>query len=70
MRPVSCFLVGEPRETGEMLPRWWPVARLPRALMWPDNAHWLDRVLAGAKISGYFLYSDLGTIERHELRTL
>lgn len=49
---------GEPVETGEMAPRWFDIDQLPFTAMWPDDAHWLGRVLAGERLHGHFLYKN------------
>ncbi len=41
---------GEPAESDELVPGWYPVEDLPWADMWPDARHWLPRVLAGETI--------------------
>nr|WP_269440227.1 NUDIX domain-containing protein [Arthrobacter sp. zg-Y769] len=38
---------GEPAESGEILPAWYPATELPYAKMWPDSALWMPRLLAG-----------------------
>lgn len=48
---------GEPAESGEIRPQWFPVAALPFDRMWQDAAHWLPRVLAGERLTATFTYS-------------
>lgn len=55
---------GEPAETDEMAPRWWRVVDIPYAEMWPDDIHWLPRVLAGRAVQGSFHFD-----ERYQLQT-
>ncbi|WP_246657808.1 8-oxo-dGTP diphosphatase [Arthrobacter yangruifuii] len=38
---------GEPGETDEILPAWYPARELPYSRMWPDSALWMPRLLAG-----------------------
>ncbi|UWX98202.1 NUDIX domain-containing protein [Arthrobacter zhaoxinii] len=38
---------GEPGETDEILPAWYPATDLPYSRMWPDSAHWMPRLLSG-----------------------
>ncbi|MDK1276210.1 MULTISPECIES: 8-oxo-dGTP diphosphatase [unclassified Arthrobacter] len=38
---------GEPVETDEILPAWYPVTAIPYPQMWADSAHWMPRLLAG-----------------------
>jgi 8-oxo-dGTP diphosphatase len=49
---------GEPAETEEIRPRWFPVAALPFDRMWDDGKHWLPRVLAGERIRAIFTYAN------------
>ena len=41
---------GEPAESDELVPAWYPVEDLPWDGMWPDARHWLPRVLSGETI--------------------
>lgn len=45
---------GEPAETEEMLPQWFDLEEIPYESMWPDDIHWLPRVLTGEKLQGNF----------------
>lgn len=60
----SIFVVraweGEPAESEEMRPQWYPKSALPFDDMWIDDSHWLPMVLAGKKIKGRFLFEDRG----------
>ena len=38
---------GEPVETDEILPAWYPAGGMPYDRMWPDSALWMPRLLAG-----------------------
>jgi 8-oxo-dGTP diphosphatase len=49
---------GEPAESAEIRPQWFPVAALPFDRMWQDAAQWLPRVLAGERLSAAFTYAD------------
>ena len=40
---------GEPQESSEIAPRWYPIAELPHAQMWADAVHWLPAFLAGER---------------------
>ncbi len=41
---------GEPQETEEMRPQWFPIAQLPFAEMWVADAKWVPLILAGKKL--------------------
>lgn len=49
---------GEPAETEEIRPEWFPVAALPLNRMWDDGKRWLPRVLAGERLRATFSYAD------------
>lgn len=57
---VSAYLcfewVGEPRESEEMKPRWFKIESIPYEKMWPDDKHWLPRVINGEKLKAKFSY--------------
>jgi 8-oxo-dGTP diphosphatase len=48
---------GEPAETEEICPEWFPVSALPYDRMWQDARHWLPRVLAGERLRAVFSYA-------------
>lgn len=41
---------GEPVETEEMRPQWYPISQIPFEEMWAADAKWIPLVLAGQKI--------------------
>jgi 8-oxo-dGTP diphosphatase len=49
---------GEPAETDEVRPQWFPVADLPFDRMWDDAPRWLPRVLSGERLRAVFRYAD------------
>lgn len=51
---------GKPIETEEMSPKWHVIGNEPFTMMWPDDPHWLPRVLAGEKIKGEFHFDETG----------
>lgn len=51
-------LRGEPRETEEAIPEWFPLDRIPYASMWADDELWFPHLLAGRRFSGRFLFAD------------
>jgi len=72
---VHTFLVeqwqGEPVESEEMTPAWFPVADIPYALMWDDSLFWLPPILAGKRLRGRFTFrADNETVDRAALEVL
>lgn len=47
---------GEPVETEEMKPQWYPTDALPFENMWIDDPFWMPFFLSGKKFRGSFLY--------------
>ena len=47
---------GEPEESEEMRPKWYPVSKIPFDKMWPDDRHWLPRVLESKKVEATFTF--------------
>lgn len=54
---------GDPVQTAEITPRWYPLADVPYARMWDDAVRWLPGVLRGGSVDARFtLGSDLATV--------
>ena len=51
---------GEPHETEEMRPQWFPEATLPYAEMWGDDKEWLPHLLAGKRFRATY------TLDEHD----
>lgn len=51
---------GEPGNTKEMHPQWFPVTQLPFHQMWADDPHWLPQVLAGEELAAIFYFNEDG----------
>ena len=49
---------GEPRESDEMVPKWFDEDSIPYDKMFPDDQYWLPPVLAGKKIRGFFEFDE------------
>lgn len=47
---------GEPIETAEATPLWFPLAEIPFDEMWADDRHWLPQVLTGKCLRGWFVF--------------
>ncbi|HSZ43269.1 MAG TPA: NUDIX domain-containing protein [Trebonia sp.] len=48
---------GDPVETSEIRPEWFPLAALPLGRMWDDARQWLPRVLDGERLRATFTYA-------------
>lgn len=57
---------GEPVETEEMAPKWFPKNALPQD-MWDSDKHWLPRVLDGVKLRANFVYDENNNILSQEI---
>lgn len=51
---------GEPAESEEMRPQWYPMNSLPFDTMWVDDPHWVPSVLSGKKVNAKFFFDDKG----------
>ncbi len=49
---------GTPKETEEMIPKWFNIANIPYDEMFPDDRYWLPLILAGQKIDAYFDFDE------------
>lgn len=49
---------GEPEESEEMAPMWYPFEKIPYHLMWADDAYWLPKILEGRKVKASFLFNE------------
>ena len=61
---------GEPKETEEMEPRWYPLDKIPYEMMWADDIHWLPLLLRGKNFTGDFYFKDAVTLLRHKIREI
>ena len=60
---------GEPGESDEMRPQWFPIAAIPFEQMWLEDKYWMPKFLASQKFEGEFFYNKDGTaINKFELR--
>lgn len=49
---------GIPKESEEMLPKWFDIREIPFSEMWPDDKYWLPLFLADKKFKGKFLFDE------------
>jgi ADP-ribose pyrophosphatase YjhB (NUDIX family) len=67
---VHVFLIqeynGEPKESEEMLPKWFKINEIPYDKMWEDDKFWLPKVIEGHSVYGRFLFgADNKLKEKH-----
>ena len=56
--------IGEPMESEEVAPRWFPRAAIPYAGMWSDAPYWLPPVLRGLHIRAEFHFDEEQRVAR------
>ncbi len=49
---------GDPQETEEMKPQWFPIKGIPYNQMWPDDQYWIPIFLEGKYFKGKFLFEN------------
>ncbi|MFA9262426.1 MAG: 8-oxo-dGTP diphosphatase [Undibacterium sp.] len=59
---------GEPRETEEMKPAWFPVDAIPYDDMWPDDRLWIPTFLAGKKFRTRFLFGENDVVLEQDIQ--
>lgn len=67
---VSKSWHGEPKESEEMAPKWFNLAKIPYARMWQDDKIWLPEILSGKKIEANFQFNKTGDIEKYNINTI
>ena len=53
---------GEPKESGEMRPKWFSLDKIPFNKMWDDDRFWLPLILKGKKIRANFIFKEGGIV--------
>ena len=54
-------IIGTPKETEEMMPKWFKLNKIPYDKMWLDDADWMPLLLAGKNFKGDYLYLEDGS---------
>ncbi|GIY25136.1 7,8-dihydro-8-oxoguanine triphosphatase [Caerostris darwini] len=67
---TSTRFQGEPRESEEMRPQWFPESKVPFDEMWADDRLWIPLLLQGSKFRGCFRFQDMDTISWYHLEKL
>ncbi|MCX6757880.1 MAG: NUDIX domain-containing protein [Candidatus Nomurabacteria bacterium] len=52
--------VGEPEETEEMMPKWFPISEIPWHEMWKGDDQWIPYVITNKKFKGEVHFSEGG----------
>ncbi len=58
---------GEPTETEEMAPKWYPLDAMPYETMWQDDKCWMPQVFNGASLKGTFKFDEKDNLISHEI---
>jgi 8-oxo-dGTP diphosphatase len=67
---VSRSFAGDPEETPEGTPGWYPLDDLPYEEMWDDDRYWLPVMLDGERFRGEFYFDAEGeALLDHDLET-
>jgi 8-oxo-dGTP diphosphatase len=53
---VAAEYTGEPVETPEATPIWFPIEEIPFDQMWEDDRYWLREALAGHSFDAWFVF--------------
>ncbi|XP_022125995.1 oxidized purine nucleoside triphosphate hydrolase [Pieris rapae] len=61
---------GEPKETEEMIPKWFELNALPYNDMWPDDNIWFPLMLSGKLFYGIFNFKGFNTILNYNIQEL
>jgi 8-oxo-dGTP pyrophosphatase MutT (NUDIX family) len=59
--------VGEPKESEEMKPQWFPINEIPFEHMWPDDIFWLPNVLQGSRVRATFEFGEKDVVLSKEV---
>ncbi len=59
---------GEPKESEEMVPKWFKITDIPYVNMWPDDIFWLPEVIKGRFVTGAFTLGEGDAILDKTLR--
>lgn len=62
--------IGEPKESEEMMPKWFDFKEIPFENMWSDDKIWLPKVLEGKKIRAKFWFDENSEIAKYSIKEL
>lgn len=58
---------GDPIESEEMRPEWFPIDAIPYESMWMDDEIWFPRYLNGSRFRAYFYFEDETRLTKYHL---
>lgn len=61
---------GEPQETDEMRPQWFPIAAIPYDVCWADDRYWLPLLIASQKFTAEIWLAEDGSLLKHDIQVL
>jgi ADP-ribose pyrophosphatase YjhB (NUDIX family) len=64
---VATEIRGEPVESEEMKPAWYPIDEIPLQDMWEDDSVWLKDVLAGGSVNATFFFDSNGKMTGYDI---
>lgn len=65
---ITSDWTGEPTESEEMRPEWYPIDSIPYDDMWDDDRFWLKRALDGEKLYGEFTFDEQDKMLSHTIK--
>jgi len=60
--------LGDPAETEECRPQWFPIESIPYDQMWDDDKHWYPKMINGETLNLKIYFNDQSIVERVESR--
>ncbi|MCI9233477.1 MAG: 8-oxo-dGTP diphosphatase [Bacilli bacterium] len=61
---------GNPKESEEMIPKWFSLDNLPYNEMFPDDKYWLPYILKGKKVNAFFDFDEEWNLLSHHIEEL
>ena len=62
--------VGSPKESEEMMPKWFKFDEIPYEQMWDDDKFWLPHILKGEKIEADFTFKEGEILNNQNIKTV